>query len=380
MAAQQQITKDSTPEEVLQIAEKYFEVLQQTKLAFSKDKVILDMKRRAAEAQTPPMSVEDWEQMWAAKNSAPPPPEPKKAAPRKKAEKVETVEEIQKKVRGQVTPIDRTYFWMSPENQAKGRTWIALRKQAQVVQHMLVVGPSGCGKTEGLKQLAADNNLPFYKVDCASITTPDKWVGHKEVNEKGTFYVLSEHLRWLSGDGFEPGLLVYDEINRLHPTLLNLLIPILDGSQSIWVPDLGIYVKVHPDTIIAATANIGVGFSGTYGLDVALHDRFGAMMEQTFPPQDEESIVLSKKAGIDDATAKTLVNIATQARLKADNGELSKPVSTRALIDAAYWAATGMSITEACEATFVKKYSAEGKGSSERTVIRLIIQGMAGGK
>lgn len=376
--AQQQITKDSTPDEVLQIAEKYFEVLQQTKLAFSKDKVILDMKRRAAEAQTPPQTVEEWEQMWAAKSSANvPPPEPKKAAPKKK---VETVEEIQKKVRGAVVPIDRTYFWMSPENEAKGRTWLALRKQAQVVQHMLVVGPSGCGKTEGLKKLAADNSVPFYKVDCASITTADKWVGHKEVNEKGTFYVLSEHLRWLSGDGFEPGILVYDEINRLHPTLLNLLIPILDGSQSIWVPDLGIYVKVHPDTIIAATANIGVGFSGTYGLDVALHDRFGAMMEQTFPPAAEEQTILMKKAGIEEATAKMLVAIATQARLKADNGELSKPVSTRALIDAAYWAATGMSVTEACEATFVKKYSPEGKGSSERTVIRLIIQGMAGGK
>lgn len=379
--AQQQITKDSTPEEVLQIAEKYFEVLQQTKLAFSKDKVILDMKRRAAEAQTPPMTVEDWEQMWQAKGSAnTAPPEPPKAKAPKKKEKAETVEEVQKRVRGAVIPIDRDYFWMSPENQAKGRTWLALRRQAGVVQHMLVVGPSGCGKTEGLRTLAADNSVPFYKVDCASITTPDKWVGHKEVNEKGTFYVLSEHLRWLSGDGFEPGLLVYDEINRLHPSLLNLLIPILDGSQSIWVPDLGIYVKVHPDTIIAATANIGVGFSGTYGLDVALHDRFGAVLEQSFPPAAEEATILQKKAGIDEATAKTLVNIATQARNKAESGELSKPVSTRALIDAAYWAATGMSVTEACEATFVKKYSPEGKGSSERTVIRLIIQGMAGGK
>jgi MoxR-like ATPase len=269
---------------------------------------------------------------------------------------------------------------MSPENLAIGRTWMALRKNAGVVMNMLTVGPSGCGKTEGLKRLAQDAGIPFYKVDCASITTPDKWVGHKEVNEQGTYYVLSEHLRWLSGDGFEPGLLVYDEINRLHPSLLNILIPVLDGSQSIWVPDLGTYVKVHPDTVIAATANIGTSFSGTYGLDAALHDRFGVLMEQSFPPEDEEIKILVRRTGIEEAKAKTLVGIANTARVKAGAGELSKPVSTRALIDTSFWVTTGMSITEACEATFVKKYSEEGKGSSERMMVRVILQGMAGGK
>jgi MoxR-like ATPase len=372
-----QITKDSTPDEVLVIAEQYYAVLQQTKLAFSKDKVLLDMKRRAAEAQNPPMTVEEWERMWATKMAAPA-PEPEPVVPKAPRAKKAAVPKPEESARGAV--IDPNYFWMSQENQAIGRTWIALRKQSNVVMNMLAVGPSGCGKTEGLRRLAGDNGLPFYKVDCASITTPDKWVGHKEVNEKGTYYVLSEHLRWLSADGFEPGIVVYDEITRLHPSLLNILIPILDGSQSIWVPDLGIYVNVHKDTVIAATANIGTGFSGTYGLDVALHDRFGVLLEQTFPPDADEIVILQRRTGINTESARMLVAIANQTRLKADNGELSKPVSTRALIDSAFWVSTGMSVTEASEATFVKKYSPDGKGSSERTIVRLILQGVAGGK
>jgi len=373
-----QITKDTTPDQITEIAKEYLVILSGTKLKYSEDRIIADFKLRAAQAQTPPMTVEEWEKMWAAK-SVPPPPEPKEAKP-KRPRKIEPEQTVEEKVRGTAAVIDPNYFWMSPENLAIGRTWMALRKNAGVVMNLLAVGPSGCGKTEGLKRLATDAGLPFYKVDCASITTSDKWVGHKEVNEQGTYYVLSEHLRWLSGDGFEPGLLVYDEITRLHPSLLNILIPILDGSQSIWVPDLGIRVKVHPDTIIAATANIGTGFAGTYGLDVALHDRFGVLLEQTFPPEKEEIEILVRRTGIEAAKAKTLVTIAAQARAKTDQGDLSKPISTRALIDTAFWVSTGMSITEACEATFVKKYSEEGKANSERMMVRVILKGVADGK
>lgn len=382
MATNPQITKDSSPDEILVIAEKYYEILSKSKLVFDRGKVLLDMKRRAAEAQTPPMTVEDWEQMWAAKSIAAAPPAPPAApAPKKRTTKSKPVAAPEPDPqRGSVVTVDPDYFWMSHENVAVGKTWVALRKQAGVPMNLMVVGPAGCGKTEGLRRLAKDNDIPFYKVDCSSITTPDKWVGHKEVNEQGTYYVLSEHLRWLSADGFEPGIVVYDDITRLHPSLLNVLIPILDGSQSIWVPDLGIYVKVHPDTMIAATANIGSGFSGTYGLDIALHDRFGAVLEQGFPPSDQEVSILQRRTGITDQQAKMLVAVANQVRSKHDSGELSKPLSTRALIDAGLWVSTGMTVTEASEATWVKKYSPEGKGSSERTVVRLILQGIAGGK
>lgn len=367
------ITKDTTPDEIEAMADQFSTMISTAKLKMNRADVVAKLSAQAAAENG--IDLEAWKLLWAQKNA----PEevveePVKKAPRKRDEKI---------------VLDPDYFYMNKQNEAIGQTWVALRRDAGVVMNLLAVGPSGCGKTEGLKHLAQKFDMPFYKIDCASITTSDKWYGHKEIvtGENGspeTKYILSEHLRWLSGlndgESDQPGIVLYDEINRLHPSLLNSLIPILDGSQKVWVPDLGTYIEVHPGTMIAATANLGVGYSGTYGLDIALHDRFGVVIEQTFPPAAEEATILQKRTGIEADVAKKMVDVARQARAKGDEGVLSKYVSTRALIDWARWVSTGMPLMEAAEATWVKKFSEEGGGASERHMVRVILQGMTGGK
>lgn len=367
-----QITPNVTPNEIQQMAEEYQALLAKSNVPMKLEQTIADMERRAAEMNG--LTVEDWK---AGFDSAPSVSEVTEEETPKKAKKAD---------RGTVTEIDPDYFYINEKNEAISSTWIKLRKEMSIVMNMLVIGPSGCGKTELLQRLGKAYDVPTYKVDCASITTPDKWVGHKELvaTEKGqeTHYIKSMLLKWLAAeDGFAPGIVIFDEINRLPPPLLNTLIPILDGSQKVWVPDLGIYSEVHPDTMIAATANLGVGYSGTHSMDIALQDRFGVVMEATFPPLDEEVRVLTRRAGIDEARAKVLVNIADQARRKADNGDvLDKYVSTRALIDCAFWVRAGMKIMDAAQATFIKKFSAEGRGDSPRAAIELLVKGMAGDK
>jgi len=375
------VTKETQPSDIDTLANELEGFLKKAGLKFERSRVVEDLKKRAAAEHG--MDVAQWESYWASQGQ-PAVVEPEEELPEVEPDEPgeDRREAAKKRLRG--LTIDPEYFYMTPENIAIGRTWIALRKDANVVMNMLTVGPSGSGKTEGLAKLAREFEMPFYKIDCASITTPDKWSGHKEVvtTDKGpeTQYVMSEHLKWLGAIECEPGLLVYDEINRLHPSLLNTLIPILDGSQRVWVPDLGVYATVHPDTMIAATANLGVGYSGTYGMDIALHDRFGVILEQTFPPQDEEVKILQKRTGIDKARAAKLVTVANQCRNKANASELSKFVSTRALIDWSRWTTTGMSMTEAAEATWVKKFSEDGGAKSERAVVRMILTGVLAGK
>lgn len=375
------VTKDTTLGDIEKIVDQLEDVLKKAGLPFDRPKLTDDLKKRVADLNNE--DVTTWESRQTAAAAKPKKKEKPLPDPEPLPEGMDRKEAVVQRLRGASAKIDPNFFYISDENDAIVKTWIALRKSG-VVTNLLSVGPSGCGKTEGLKRASELHGLPFYKVDCASITTSDKWYGHKEViataDGPQTQYIASEHLRWLSADGCEPGLLVYDEINRLPPQLLNALIPILDGSQKIWVPDLGVYVNVHPDTMIAATANLGVGYSGTYGLDIAMHDRFGVMMEMTFPPEEKEAEILIKRTGIDQVRAEALIKVATRCRQMANAGDLSKFVSTRALLDWGRWVTTGMSMTDAAEATWVKKFSEEGGSSSERAKVRTTIQGICSGK
>lgn len=371
MSVLTQINAKTTPDEIAEIAKEYASLLASKKLSANEDTIKASLEERAAKLNN--MDVDTWRKSHTTTPVEPPKP---KAPPRPKRTKEEAIKAVAEAVR-----VDGDYFWMSPENIAIGRTWAALRNLG-IPMNMLIVGPTGCGKTQGVQTLAKDMGLPFYKVDVASVTTNDKWLGHKEiVVENGvavTKFVPSAHLEWLAALNGQPGILLYDEINRAHPAILNTLIPILDGFQSIWAPDMGQHVQVHPETKICATANIGTQYSGTYGLDAALFDRFSVIMEQTFPPEEEEVKILMKRTGVDEEAARTLVSCGTLTRAKAQGGDLSKAISTRNLIDAGYWVNAGMTVMEAAEATIVKKFSDDGGAAGERHLVRQIFQGKAG--
>jgi len=268
-----------------------------------------------------------------------------------------------------------SYWYDTPEDAKFIRHFMELRRKAQAVGNLLVVGPSGAGKTEGLRRTAESVKLPFYKLDCATITSEDKWIGHKEIDHEGTKFVLSEHLRWLEGVEYEPGILCYDEVNRVHPSRLNILLPILDGSQAVFVPDLGRLIRVHPETIIVATANIGTAFGGTFVMDRALRERFNFTLERDFPPADEEVKVLTSATGIPADKAGVIVDIAVQTRKKWETGDIESPISTRTLKACAMLIASGMSILQAMEYTALPLYKSEGGATSERAMVKLILTG-----
>lgn len=272
---------------------------------------------------------------------------------------------------------DKWYFYEKKEDVAFLDHFIELKHKTHMLGNLILVGPSGSGKTEGLKRLAERKGLPFYKMDCATITTEEKWVGRREIDEKGTRFVMSEHLKWLEGVEYEPGIICYDEITRVHPSKHNILIPVLDGSQSLFVPDLGRYVIVHPDNIVMATANMGSAFGGTFVMDRAFRERFNFTMERDFPPGSEEIKVITTRTNVDPVKAKLMVDIAEQTRRKWKNGDLESPVSTRTLIAAAYLVASGMSVVDAFGYTVLPLYKADGGTQSERAMVKLIISGKA---
>lgn len=371
------VSKSATTTQFEQLVDDTFATIVQTGLSnTSRDKVRADLLSRFAASHG--MTTESAEEMLRLNESASaaPAPAPEPLVPITP----ESIDAAASDLRARNTQASGPYFWERPDDVAFLDMFIALRRQAGLPANLLITGPSGTGKTEGVMRAAARHGIPFYKVDCASVTTADKWLGHKEFADGATKFQLSEHLRWIQATDCEPGIVLYDEITRLHPTLHNTLLPILDGSQSVWVPELGIHIRVHPETIFIGTANIGVSYTGTHKLDSAMSGRFGFRLEREYPPADAEIDILVNRIGVDRKAATTLVDIANMTRDRQRLGDLDEAVSTRDLLNTAALVAAGMPIMAAAEYTFVKFFGEDGGAGSQRTAVRQIITGKAGGK
>ena len=81
------------------------------------------------------------------------------------------IEQATSDLRARNTQASGPYFWERADDVAFLDMFIALRRQAGLPANLLITGPSGTGKTEGVMRSAARHGIPFYKVDCASVTT-----------------------------------------------------------------------------------------------------------------------------------------------------------------------------------------------------------------
>ena len=97
--------------------------------------------------------------------------------------------------------------------------------------------------------------------------------------------------------------------NILFPCLdsrreLPLAIAVFEGPRS---------VKVHPDCVFIATANIGSEYSGTQEIDAALMNRFLPLKVDYMPARNEIEVLKNRcKISEDDATI--IVKFANEMR------------------------------------------------------------------
>lgn len=276
---------------------------------------------------------------------------------------------------GAKVPTNEPGFY-NPPDFLKTFTWFVESSRAgRTTGTGLIVGPPGAGKTECIIRLAEQLSLPCYVLDMAANTTIEKFIGHKEVDATGTHFVMSEFLRWVQGEEFEPGIVLLDEITRGQPFTHNILFGLMDNRDAVFVPELHASIRKHPKTVFVATANIGGQFTGTFRMDAAMRSRFAYTWERDFPPHDSEVKVIVARTGLDEKYATQLVDVATLIRRKAASKDLSDPVSTRQLLNAARMMADGASIELAFEHCVIPFYE-KGEGTSDqRTIVRGIITG-----
>ena len=130
-------------------------------------------------------------------------------------------------------------------------------------------------------------------------------------------------------------------------------------------------VKVHPECVFFATANVGAEDTGTMSMDRALVDRFFPL-ELDYIPEEEERKVLMNRYSIKIADAKNIAKTAETIRKMFRKGEIGTSVSTRHTMSAASLTADGWTALEAMEMIFLPLFEGT-MAEGERSVISKVI-------
>lgn len=224
-------------------------------------------------------------------------------------------------------------------------------------RNTILVGPTGTGKTELVMMIAKNLGLDCHVYDMGSMQDPmtDLLGSHRLENGSSIFdYAkFTEHIQ-------KPGVIVLDELSRAPLMANNILFPCLDSRRELPVEiadsKSSRNIKVHPDCVFIATANIGIEYSGTNEIDAALFNRF-LPLQLDYIPAKNEIDVLVNRTGITQDQATKIVNFANRIRKDYRDEILTKSCSTRETIAMAEMVADGFSYVESFKSVILYKYS-----------------------
>lgn len=282
---------------------------------------------------------------------------------------------------------DKGIFWPTID-----KNWFISKTHSEVLDviqemsaddilNVLLTGPAGCGKSELAVYFAAKYGRPVYIANCPLIREAKDWFGYKTAPKGEVQWLKSDFVRAIQTPG---AVIVLDEYNRLHSTVSNSLMPLLDRRRSTFLDELGELLTVSPGVVIFATANIGHSFTGTFTVDAAHSDRFSLRLECDFLQQEHEVKVLMNKTSILEEDAQKLAKLAFDIRKKVDSGTsgISTAISTRQLLAAANlmreYRKKRLPIKNALHFTIFPTYGMDGGADSERAHVVAAAKGIFG--
>lgn len=201
--------------------------------------------------------------------------------------------------------------------------------------NVLMFGPTGPGKTTAVRAYAARGHQrtrnakptpkPLVTIQCnggvdpATVwTQPRKDANGQIVYEEALPLLVIRH----------GGILLFDEVNFLHPRISAVAHSLLDDRRSVTIPELGNeHVEAHPDLFVVCTYN--PDYQGTRPLNEAFKNRFQIKMHYDYDT-DVEREVISIVPGV---SVEPILEIATKLRTMSADGALTTPVSTNMLRD-----------------------------------------------
>ena len=254
--------------------------------------------------------------------------------------------------------------------------WEACLYSATKGSHVLAKGPTGCGKTELFYHVADALGIDCEPINFGAMTEArTSLIGATHFDpEAGTWMKESRYVTALQKD---TGIILCDEVTRAPADAFNLVLPAMDrqGYVSLDEADDARVVYKGKHVAFFATANIGMEYTGTMAMDRAFEDRFAVVLDLNYPDPIAETRILAYRCpSVQKQVLSKLAEIAETQRGVADEGEFTRKISTRMLIDCGTLIGDGVSRDVAITMTILNKFDSEGDEQSERVMVAQIFQ------
>jgi len=275
---------------------------------------------------------------------------------------LETIKEKYKK------PTLNDGFYVTDNN------WNFLVRNILRKTNTILIGPTGTGKTELVLKVADCLGIECAVYDMGSMMDPltDLLGSHRLMNGSSVFDYAK-----FTQDIQEPKIILLDELSRAPLTTNNILFPCLDSRRSLPVEiadsNSKRSIKVHPDCVFIATANIGSEYSGTNEIDAALMNRF-VPLKLEYLDSDTEIKLICKRTKISTADSNKIVKIMNEIRAAYYKNEITKSVSTRESILCGELVYDGFSILDAITNVVCNKFSDDSYNNEYNIVKKLIMK------
>ena len=216
----------------------------------------------------------------------------------------------------------------------------------EVRMPMMIKGPTGCGKSRFVEHMAWKLGKPLITVACNEDMTASDLVGRFLLDKDGT--------KWQDGPlttAARIGAICYlDEVVEARQDTTVVIHPLTDHRRTLPLDKKGELINAHDDFQLVISYNPGYQ-SLMKDLKQSTKQRFGGL-DFDYPEENLEVQIVSKESGVDDETARKLVQIAHRARNLKGHG-LDEGISTRLLVYAGQLIAKGVEPEAACSMTMV---------------------------
>ncbi len=214
-------------------------------------------------------------------------------------------------------------------------TYAILTRNIKKGVNTLLLGPTGVGKTELIANVAKDLGLPLTIFDMGTMTDPIMSLVGTHVIKMDGGVTTSRFVKSRFSEVIQqPGVILLDELSRASATANNLLFPCLDFRKELPMEycfeDIT-PIKVHPQCVFLATANLGGQYTGTHKLDRALMDRFMIMEIDPLGPNEVKSAISIHTPSVGALQIEKMVNVFQQINEAHNNFNISFNLSIRHL-------------------------------------------------